>query len=101
MRWRLDSLYCFAYGLINKSYSDEYTATEKWRLCWGLSVRPSLVVLPTFHPCCMIFVYVLFDIFLYNLGMTVLIVMCELLDIHLLFALVICEMSSIPELECT
>ena len=61
----------------------------------------TLVVLPTFHHCCVIYYYLLFDIFFVQFGITVLIVMCELLDIHLLFALVICEMSSIPELECS
>jgi len=46
-------MYLLAYDLINRSYSDEYTATEKWRLCWGYKNSESLVVLPTFHPCCM------------------------------------------------
>ena len=61
----------------------------------------SLVVLPTFHICCIALYIFLCDIFLCNFGITVLYVMIELLDIQLLFALVICEMSSIPEFECT
>ena len=95
MRWRLEiSMYLLAYDLIDRSYSDEYTATEKWRLCWGLDIPSGFAYFSHFV------VLYLWHIFV-QFGMTVLIVMCELLDIQLLFALVICEMSSIPELECT
>ena len=94
MRWRLEFIVCFAYGLINKSYSDEYTATEKWRLCWGVWLPSGFSLLFAFV---VLYVYILCNIFLCKFGMTVLFVMYELL----VCLVVSCEMSTIPELECT
>ena len=45
---------------------------------------------------------IVYDIFLYKFGITVLLVMMDLLDISISCLLGdLCEMSSIPELECT
>jgi len=49
-----------------------------------------------------LYLFIVYDIFLVQFGITVLIVMFELLDISIACLLGdLCEMSSIPELECT
>ena len=60
-------MYLLAYDLIDRSYSDEYTATEKWRLCWGNG--DLLGGFAYFSPLLYDIVYLLYDIFLNNLGL--------------------------------
>ena len=61
-----------------------------------------LVGLPTFHTWLYYICLFVYDIFLVQFGITVLIVMFELLDISIACLLGdLCEMSSVPELECT
>ena len=85
----------FTLDLVNISNGNEYPTTEKWRLCWGH--------LPSGF--CLLFLFVVlycFVTYFCAIGITILYVMINLLDILIPCMLGdLCEMSSIPELECT